>query len=64
MKELYEMWNKKINVISRKDLEFLYVKHVLHSLSIAKIVKFKAGSNILDVGTQNDMVLIQLKTLS
>ena len=51
LENLYWNWNKKINVISRKDLEFLYVKHVLHSLSIAKIVKFKAGSNILDVGT-------------
>jgi len=51
LENLYWNWNKKINVISRKDLEFLYVKHVLHSLSIAKIVKFKAGSKILDVGT-------------
>ena len=51
LENLYWNWNKKINVISRKDLEFLYLKHVLHSLSIAKIVKFKAGSNILDVGT-------------
>ena len=51
LENLYWNWNKKINVISRKDLEFLYVKHVLHSLSIAKIIKFKRGSNVLDVGT-------------
>jgi 16S rRNA (guanine527-N7)-methyltransferase len=48
---LYTDWNSKINVISRKDIENLYLHHVLHSLAIAKIIGFKAGSSILDVGT-------------
>ena len=48
---IYQDWNSKINVISRKDIDQLYIKHVLHSLAIAKIIKFRAGSNILDVGT-------------
>ncbi len=49
--QLYPEWNAKINVISRKDIDSLYVKHVLHSLAIAKIQPFKPGSNVLDVGT-------------
>ena len=49
--ELYRDWNAKINVISRQDIEALYEKHVLHSLGIAKIVQFKPGTEILDVGT-------------
>lgn len=48
---LYKEWNSKINVISRKDLDDLYLKHVLHSLGIAKVIAFKEGTNILDVGT-------------
>lgn len=48
---LYHDWNAKINVISRKDIEELYTKHVLHSLAIAKIQSFEPGSYILDVGT-------------
>jgi len=48
---LYRDWNAKINVISRQDIDGLYEKHVLHSLSIAKIVSFKPGTEILDVGT-------------
>ena len=48
---LYEEWNSKINVISRKDIEQLYERHVLHSLAIAKIIQFKPGTTILDVGT-------------
>lgn len=48
---LYQDWNQKINVVSRKDIEELYLRHVLHSLGIAKIQQFKAGSAILDVGT-------------
>jgi 16S rRNA (guanine527-N7)-methyltransferase len=51
LKELYEDWNSKINVISRKDIDELYTKHVLHSLAIAKIQKFEPGTYILDVGT-------------
>lgn len=49
--DLYREWNDKINVISRKDVENLYVNHVLHSLGIAKVISFKAGASILDVGT-------------
>ncbi len=48
---LYEDWNSKINVISRKDLENLYERHILHSLAIAKVNDFKKGTKILDVGT-------------
>lgn len=48
---LYTDWNEKINVISRKDIENLEERHVLHSLSIAKIIQFKAGTRVLDVGT-------------
>jgi 16S rRNA (guanine527-N7)-methyltransferase len=48
---LYEEWNNQINVISRKDIEQLYERHVLHSLAIAKIIEFKGGTRILDVGT-------------
>lgn len=48
---LYQDWNEKINVISRKDIENLMVHHVLHSLAIAKIILFKSGTEILDVGT-------------
>lgn len=48
---LYRDWNSKINVISRKDIDNLYEHHVLHSLAIAKIIRFKSGSRILDFGT-------------
>jgi 16S rRNA (guanine527-N7)-methyltransferase len=51
LEALYYDWNSKINVISRKDIDQLYVKHVLHSLAIAKIQKFEPGSYVLDVGT-------------
>lgn len=51
MQELYKDWNLKINVVSRKDIEELYLRHVLHSLGIAKIQEFKPEANILDVGT-------------
>lgn len=49
--DLYTEWNSKINVVSRKDIEELYIRHVLHSLGIAKVQKFLAGSHILDIGT-------------
>lgn len=49
--DLYADWNTKINVISRKDIENLYLHHVLHSLAIAKILPFKKGTSIIDVGT-------------
>jgi 16S rRNA (guanine527-N7)-methyltransferase len=48
---LYHDWNAKINVISRKDIDELYTKHILHSLGIAKIVQFEPGTFVLDVGT-------------
>ena len=48
---LYKDWNSKINVISRKDIDSLYEKHVLHSLSIAAVINFDAGTNIIDIGT-------------
>jgi 16S rRNA (guanine527-N7)-methyltransferase len=48
---LYKEWNEQINVISRKDIDELYLRHVLHSLSIAKVLKFQPGTEILDLGT-------------
>jgi 16S rRNA (guanine527-N7)-methyltransferase len=48
---LYHDWNEKINVISRKDIDALYTKHILHSLGIAKIINFEPGTYVLDVGT-------------
>ena len=51
MDELYHDWNTKINVISRKDIDNLYLHHVLHSLAIAKLIRFKPGTHILDFGT-------------
>ncbi len=51
LKGLYQDWNSKINVISRKDIDELYLRHVLHSLGIAKVISFNEGSSILDVGT-------------
>lgn len=51
LEELYQDWNQKINVVSRKDIEELYLRHVLHSLGIAKVQQFKKGTSILDVGT-------------
>ena len=51
LENLYKDWNLKINVVSRKDIEELYLRHVLHSLGIAKIQEFKPNASILDVGT-------------
>lgn len=51
LEELYTEWNAKINVISRKDMESLYEKHILHSLGIAKIMEFAPGTKVLDIGT-------------
>ncbi len=48
---LYEEWNSQINVISRKDMEFFVERHLLHSLAIAKVINFKNGTEILDIGT-------------
>jgi 16S rRNA (guanine527-N7)-methyltransferase len=49
--DLYREWNEKINVISRKDIENLYLNHVLHSLGIAKVIEFNSSATVLDVGT-------------
>ncbi len=51
LQDLYEFWNKKINVISRKDIKELYIRHVLHSLAIAKFIQFKPKTRIIDFGT-------------
>ena len=51
IESLYKDWNQKINLISRKDIEHLYLKHVLHSLLIGKWISFRPGTHILDVGT-------------
>ncbi len=51
LRDLYQDWNQKINVVSRKDIDELYLRHVLHSLGIAKIQEFLPGSKVLDVGT-------------
>ena len=51
LKALYQDWNLKINVVSRKDIDELYLRHVLHSLAIAKIIQFKDGAKLMDVGT-------------
>jgi 16S rRNA (guanine527-N7)-methyltransferase len=51
LEEVYNLWNAKINVISRKDIDQLYLKHILHSLAIAKFVNFNPGTNVVDIGT-------------
>lgn len=51
LQALYEDWNAKINVISRKDMEQFYIHHVLHSLGIAKVMGFEPGTKVLDIGT-------------
>ncbi|MCS5490476.1 16S rRNA (guanine(527)-N(7))-methyltransferase RsmG [Algoriphagus limi] len=51
LKALYEDWNAKINVISRKDMDQFYVHHVIHSLGIAKVMRFQPGTKVLDIGT-------------
>ena len=51
LQDLYEDWNLKINVVSRKDIDELYLRHVLHSLGIAKVIQFKSNAKVMDVGT-------------
>lgn len=51
LQELYQDWNLKINVVSRKDIDELYLRHVLHSLGIAKVMPFKPNAKVMDVGT-------------
>jgi 16S rRNA (guanine527-N7)-methyltransferase len=57
---LYEEWNARINVVSRKDFDTLYLKHVLHSLAIARACRFDSGARILDIGTGGGFPAIPL----
>ncbi|MFR9503924.1 MAG: 16S rRNA (guanine(527)-N(7))-methyltransferase RsmG [Rikenellaceae bacterium] len=61
--DLYKEWNAKINVVSRKDFDSLYLRHVLHSLAIAKVCSFDAGARILDVGCGGGFPSIPLAIL-
>ena len=61
--DLYVEWNAKINVISRKDIDELYVRHVLHSLAIAKVCTFEAGARIVDIGCGGGFPTIPLAIL-
>ncbi len=63
LEELYRFWNARINVISRKDMDELYVHHVLHSLSVARLISFVPGTKILDVGTGGGFPGIPLSIL-
>ena len=63
MGALYPLWNEKINVISRKDIDQLYLRHILHSLSIAHKVKFRSGTHIMDAGTGGGFPGIPLAVL-
>ena len=63
MDPLYRDWNEKINLISRKDIDSLYEKHILYSLAIAKIISFRPGTRILDVGTGGGFPGIPLAVL-
>ena len=63
LEQLYTEWNEKINVISRKDMDGLYEKHILHSLGIAKVMPFADGTKVLDVGTGGGVPGIPLAIL-
>lgn len=63
MEELYRTWNARINVISRKDMDNLLTHHILHSMAIAKVIDFPAGSTVLDVGTGGGFPGIPLAVL-
>ena len=60
---LYHEWNEKINVISRKDIDELYIRHILHSMALAKIIRFTPGTTIIDVGTGGGLPGIPLAIL-
>ena len=57
---LYEEWNARINVVSRKDMEHLYTRHILHSLAIAKVCQFEAGARVVDIGCGGDFPSVPL----
>lgn len=61
--ELYAHWNERVNLISRKDFEHLYERHVLHSLGIAKVATFAPGTRVVDVGTGGGFPLVPLAIL-
>ncbi|HEY4539653.1 MAG TPA: 16S rRNA (guanine(527)-N(7))-methyltransferase RsmG [Faecalibacter sp.] len=61
--DLYKEWNEQINVVSRKDIDEIYTNHILHSLAIAKVMKFEDGSDVLDVGTGGGLPGIPLAIL-
>ncbi|UCH14651.1 MAG: 16S rRNA (guanine(527)-N(7))-methyltransferase RsmG [Bacteroidales bacterium] len=61
--KLYNYWNNRINIISRKDIKSLYLHHILHSLSIAKVIEFEPGTKIIDVGTGGGFPGIPLSIL-
>ena len=63
LEKLYTEWNEKINVISRKDMDGLYEKHILHSLGIAKVMPFADGTKVLDIGTGGGLPGIPLAIL-
>jgi len=63
LEALYREWNSQINVISRKDIEQFYERHVLHSLGISKVIEFKNGSTVLDVGTGGGLPGVPLAIL-
>ncbi|HRH69967.1 MAG TPA: 16S rRNA (guanine(527)-N(7))-methyltransferase RsmG [Flavobacteriales bacterium] len=60
---LYAHWNERVNLVSRKDFEHLYERHILHSLGIAKVMQFKTGTQIIDVGTGGGFPLVPLAIL-
>lgn len=60
LQALYESWNAKINVVSRKDMDNLYVRHILHGLAIAKYIAFKPGTTVMDLGTGGGFPAIPL----
>jgi 16S rRNA (guanine527-N7)-methyltransferase len=64
LEELYVQWNKKINVISRKDIGQFILRHVLHSLAIARYIEFRKGTHVLDVGTGGGFPGIPLAIIS
>ena len=63
LEALYRDWNAKINVVSRKDIDLLYLHHVLHSLAIAKVCSFEAGARVVDVGCGGGFPVVPLAIL-